>query len=67
MYRYKHLKHCNGKSYGNIFDNPDQPIRKYKDINNEEEEQNENLLNKLNKLEAIGTACFGLKCLAAPL
>ena len=31
VYRYKDFKNCNGKSYGNIFDNPDQPIRKYKD------------------------------------
>ena len=53
VYRYKHFKNCNGKSYGNIFDNPDQPIRKYKDKNTEEEEeeeeQNDNILKSDNE------------------
>ena len=38
VYRYKHFNNCNGiKSYGNIFDNPNQPIRKYGNSNISEE------------------------------
>ena len=54
VYRYKHFNNCNGnKSYGNIFDNPNQPIRKYKDKNNEEEQDktNENVQNNNNNNE----------------
>ena len=45
VYRYRHFKICNGNSYGDIFNRPNQPIRKYKDKNNEEEEQNDSILN----------------------
>ena len=46
VYRYKHINNCNGiKSYGNIFDNPNQPIRKYGNSNISEE------LDKTNEKE----------------
>ena len=46
VYRYKHFNNCNGiKSYGNIFDNPNQPIRKYGNSNISEE------LDKTNEKE----------------
>ena len=53
VYRYKHINNCNGKNHGNIFDNPNQPIRKYKDKNNEEEQDktNENVQNNNNNNE----------------
>ena len=55
VYRYKHFNKCNGnKSYGNIFDNPTQPIRKYGnstiseelDKTNEKEKEQNNNRNK---------------------
>jgi hypothetical protein len=43
VYRYKHIKNCNGNSKGNIFENPMQPIRNYnnKNMNEREEEEKE--------------------------
>ena len=50
VYRYKHFNNCNGiKSYGNIFDNPTQPIRKYGNGNISEE------LNKTKETETEQT------------
>ena len=41
-YKHKHFKSCNGKFYNNIFANPEQPIREYKDKNTKEEQDDNN-------------------------